>query len=99
MLTKETVNGKVRSNRPDMYYEKDVFKDIVNLTGKQQAYNLIKKETSVQVLFRNFQNKFCEIVKETYFVEYLLTATATSPFFMQCLLFTLNCLLCLLAMY
>ena len=35
MLTKETVHGKVRSNRPDMYYEKDVFKDIVNLTRKQ----------------------------------------------------------------
>ena len=58
-----------------MFYKKGVLRNFVKLTSKhlcQSLFNLVKKETLVQV----FSCEFCEIFKNTFFTEPLL-ATAS----------------------
>ena len=70
----------MRSSRPEMFCNKDVFKNFKKFTGKLlrhtsflnkvagiKAATLLKKETLAQVLSCGF----CEIFKNTYFIEHL----------------------------
>ena len=68
----------VRSSRPEMFCKKGVLKNFAIFTGKQLCQrlffnkvagatcNFIKKETLAQV----FSCEFCEIFKNTFFIEH-----------------------------
>ena len=68
-----------RSSRPEVFCKEGVLKNFAKLTGKHLRQSLffnkvaggachfIKKETLAQV----FSCEFCEIFKNTFFIEYL----------------------------
>ena len=63
--------GKHRSSRPNVFCKKGVLRYFTKFTGKHLSQslfcNFIKKETLAQV----FSSEFCEISKNTFFIEHL----------------------------
>ena len=62
------VISKSRSSPPEVFYKKTVNKDIAKFTGK----HLCQNETVVQV----FSCEFCDIFKNTFFIEHLRTTAS-----------------------
>ena len=59
------------SIHPSCFMKKTVLKNFATFTGKLQACNFIK-QTPTLVFF----SEYCEIFKNTYFEEHLLTAAS-----------------------
>ena len=70
------INVQIKSNHWRCSVKKDVVRNFAKFTEKHcapgAACNFIKKETLVQV----FSGEFCEISKNTFFIEHLRTTVS-----------------------
>ena len=58
-----------RSTRPEVYCKKDVLENFAKFTGKHLCQSLFFTEQKKKTLEQVFSCEFCEIFKNTFFIE------------------------------
>ena len=79
MQPHQSLNVSYRSSRPEMFCKQGILTNFTKFAGKHlcqspfliksqaQDFNFLKKETLAEV----FSGEFCEIFKNTFFIEHL----------------------------